>query len=143
MLLTATRRIAAPIDRVWSLQLDHPRWPERLPNFSRVQRDATPFGLGASATITQPGLGAVVWTVTRFEESPTRRSFAWSGASGGAVWEGNHQVETLPDGTTQLTLGLAASGPLITLFGWLLKGRMQQAIEDEAAAFERWALDGG
>lgn len=142
--ITVTRRIAAPADRVWALQLDHEHWAERLPNFSevtRVQPDQ-PFGVGSSAAITQPGLGTVVWAVTEFEEAPDHRSYSWRGRSRGATYTGSHLVEADGDGACTLTLGIRAEGWFITAMGWMVKGRMQKAAADEAVAFERWAVAG-
>ncbi len=141
MQLTTTRTIAAPIDVVWATQLDHERWPEHLPNFRRiVRRDpGAPFGVGSSAAITQPAMGTVEWTVLTFEEAPERRSFAWSGTTMGATWVGRHVVRREGE-RTELTLGIEVDGGLMWILGPLLRSTLQKAIDDEAAAFERWAL---
>lgn len=139
--LTTTRIIDVPIDRLWSLQLAHEDWPAHLPNFSAVRRlqpDA-PFGVGSAAEITQPALGTVTWTVTEFAVEDTHRRFTWEGSAKGARYAGSHRVEAA-GASTRLTLGIRATGAFITLLGPLVKGRMQRAIDDEAAAFERWAL---
>ncbi|MBI4934399.1 MAG: SRPBCC family protein [Actinobacteria bacterium] len=144
MELSVTHHIDAPIDRVWALQLDHEHWPDHLPNFSRVVRQAPdePFGVGSIASVTQPALGTVEWTVTAFEEAPERRSFSWVGASRGIRYAASHLVEARPDGGTQLTLGITATGTAITLLGWMLKGQMKKAVAAEAVAFEQWATRG-
>ena len=139
--LTTTRIIDVPIDHLWSLQLAHESWPEHLPNFSAVRRvqPEVPFGVGSAAEITQPALGTVTWTVCEFAVEDTHRSFTWEGAAKGVRYAGSHRVQTV-GAATRLTLGLRASGVLIALMSPLVKGRMQRAIDDEAAAFERWAL---
>ena len=139
--LTTTRIIDVPIDRLWSLQLAHESWPEHLPNFSAVRRlqPGAPFGVGSAAEITQPALGTVTWTVTEFAVDDTHRSFTWEGAAKGVRYAGSHRVEAI-GAASRLTLGIRAPGVLVTLMGPLVKGRMQRAIDDEAAAFERWAL---
>jgi hypothetical protein len=144
MELTATRTIDTSSERLWALQLDHAAWPGRLPNFSKVERSdhVAPFGIGSSAVITQPGLGTVTWTVVEFDEQPHRRSFAWTGRARGTTYTARHLVESEPDGrTTQLTLGIVAEGGLPSLLAPLVRGRMQKAIDDEAAAFEKWATE--
>lgn|GEM_PF-3011168 len=141
MELTTTRVIDVPIDRLWSLQVAHEAWPTHLPNFSAVRRLAPtePFTVGSSAEITQPALGTVVWTVTELSVEPTRRSYVWHGSAKGATYAGSHLVESVGE-STRLTLGIRAEGALIGLMGWLVKGRMQRAIDDEAAAFAAWAV---
>ena len=139
--LTTTRVIDVPIDRLWELQLAHESWPQHLPNFSAVRRLASdaPFGVGSAAEITQPALGTVTWTVTVYAVDPTRRTYTWEGSAKGARYAGSHLVEAVGE-STRLTLGIRATGALISLMGPLVKGRMQRAIDDEAAAFDRWAL---
>jgi hypothetical protein len=141
MELSVTHTIAAPIDRVWALQLDHEHWSDHLPNFSKVVRHGPerPFGVGSVAALTQPALGTLDWTVTAFEESPARRTYSWARASRGISYVASHLVEERPDGGTQLTLGITATGAAITSLGWMLKGRMKKAIAAEAVAFEHWA----
>ena len=141
MHLTTTRIIEAPIDRVWSLQLDHSAWSHHLPNFSAVRRLApdAPFAVGSAAEITQPALGTVTWTVSELVVEPHRRTFTWEGAAKGTRYAGSHLVESV-GASTRLTLGIRADGPLMAMLGWLVKGRMQRAIDDETTAFERWAL---
>lgn len=138
--LTTTRIIAVPIDRLWALQLAHESWPQHLPNFSAVRRPQSDveFGVGSTAEITQPGLGTVTWTVTEYAVDPTCRTYTWEGSAKGARYAGSHLVESVGD-STRLTLGIRATGPFISVLGPLVKGRMQRAIDDEAAAFERWA----
>ena len=140
MELTTTRIIDVPIDRLWSLQLAHEAWPQHLPNFSSVRRLAPgePFAVGSAAEITQPALGTVRWTVTELTVEPSRRSYTWEGSAKGARYAGSHLVEAV-GGSTRLTLGIRAEGALIGLMGWMVKGRMQRAIDDEAAAFAAWA----
>jgi uncharacterized membrane protein len=139
--LTTTRIIDVPIDRLWSLQLDHASWPQHLPNFSSVRRldpDA-PFAVGSAAEITQPALGTVTWTVTELAVEPARRTYMWQGSAKGVRYAGSHLVEAVGS-STRMTLGIRADGPLISVLGRLVRGRMQRAIDDEAAAFERWAV---
>jgi uncharacterized membrane protein len=142
MELSTIRTIDAPIDRVWALQIDHEHWPQHLPNFSKVVRhDAgAAFGLGSSAAITQPGLGTVTWTVDRYEDTPTCKTYSWSGSSRGTRYTGRHEVVERTGGS-QLTLTIVAQGGLARWMGPLVKGRMRTAIEAEARAFDRWATE--
>ncbi len=144
MELSTSRLIAAPIDRVWALQLDHERWPAHLPNFSAVTRhdDGRPFGLGSSADITQPALGTVTWTVDHLEVAPARRSFAWTGRARGVTYTGRHEVEERPGDRSLLTLTIVARGGLSSLLAPLVRRTVQRSIEAEAAAFEDWAVSG-
>lgn len=144
MHITTMRTIDAPIDRVWALQIDHEHWPEHLPNFSKVVRRSPgePFGMGSSAEITQPALGTVVWTVDEFEDTATRRAYAWTGRAKGVTYTGRHQVEQLPDGRTRLTLGITATGGLMALLAPLARRTVQKSIEAEAVAFDEWARSG-
>lgn len=139
--LTTTRIIDVPIDRLWALQLAHAAWPDHLPNFSSVRRlqPEAPFGVGSAVEIAQPALGTVTWTVTECSTDDTRRTYTWEVSAKGARYAGSHLVESVGE-STRLTLGLRATGALITVLGRLMKGRMQRAIDNEAAAFERWAL---
>ena len=144
MQITTMRTIDAPIDRVWALQINHEHWPDHLPNFSKVTRRSPvePFGMGASAEITQPALGTVVWTVVEFEDTPTRRAYAWTGRAKGVTYTGRHQVEQLPDGRTRLTLGITAEGGLVALLAPLARRAVQKSIDAEAVAFDEWARSG-
>jgi uncharacterized protein YndB with AHSA1/START domain len=141
MELSTSRTIDAPIERVWALQIDHEHWPQHLPNFSKAVRHApgSPFGVGSSADITQPGLGTVTWTVDHCEETPSRKCYSWSGASRGTRYTGRHEVAERIGGRTQLTLTILADGGVVKWMGLLVKGRMRAALEAEALAFERWA----
>ncbi len=141
MRLTVTRTIDAPMDTVWALQLDHEHWPEHLENFTRVVRHDVggPFRLGSSAAITQSGLGTVDWTVVEFDDTPTRKVFAWTGTARGATYTGRHEVEELIGDRSQLTLSIDMSGPLTRVLGPLMRRRVQQTIDAEAVAFDAWA----
>lgn len=139
MELRSTRIIDAPIDQLWALQLAHEQWPTHLPGVRKVVRGDAAFGVGSSATITQPGLGTVEWTVVHFDEHPGERSYAWTARTRGMHYLASHDVVSHGDQGTTLTLGLTVGGPMAALMGPLLKGRMQKAIDAEAAAFERWA----
>lgn len=140
MELTTSRTIDAPIDRVWALQVDHEHWPAHLPNFKKVVRhgDAA-FAVGSSASITQPGLGTVVWTVVQYDETDARRMYSWTGAARGTRYEGRHEVEALNDGRTALTLTVIADGGVTGALGWLMRPAMRKALEAEADAFVEWA----
>jgi len=141
MELRSTRIIDAAIDQVWALQLAHDQWPTHLPNFTRVVRaaDGAPFGLGSTATITQPGLGSLGWTVVRFDEQPGERSFAWVARSRGMHFEASHEAVAHGDHGTRLTLGLRVGGPMGKVIAPVMKGRMQRTIDAESVAFEQWA----
>lgn len=141
MLVTTTRVIDAPIDRVWALQLDHEGWPQHLPNFQKVVRHLPdrPFGLGSSADITQPALGTVRWTVDEFEATADRRSYAWTGRAKGVGYTGRHAVRQLADGRTELVLSIVMAGGLAKVIGPMVRGTIQKSIDAEAAAFAAWA----
>jgi uncharacterized membrane protein len=142
MELSTSRRIDAPIDQVWALQIDHEHWPQYLPNFSKVvrHRPDTPFGLGASADVTQPALGTVTWTVDQYEDMPERKVYSWTGSSRGTRYTGRHEVAARGDGT-ELTLTIIAAGGVVAWMAPLVKGRIRKALEAEAMAFERRVLE--
>lgn len=139
MELCSTRIIDTSIDRLWALQLAHDEWADHVPNFQKVVPDGAGFGVGSVVTITQPGLGTVAWTVASVDERGDRKSFAWKARARGTDYEGRHELVAEGADRTRLTLTLVATGGLTKVVGPLLKGRMLRAIDDEAAAFQRWS----
>ena len=120
--------IDAPPATVWAVTEDVERWPEWTPTMESVRRvDGGPFAVGSSATIRQPGLPDVVWTVTQM--LPGER-FTWTGCARGLRMTATHEVAAERDGTRSV-LRIELSGLMVTLLWPVLRLAVGRALRRE------------
>jgi carbon monoxide dehydrogenase subunit G len=127
--------INAQPDRVWAVMMDVERWPEWTESMKSVERlDSGEFGVGSKARLKiRRSPNANVWTVT---ELTPNRSFTWETNSGGVKGVASHVIE--PEGNgSRVTLTVDLSGPVATLFGWLIAGASRENVRMEAEGLKR------
>lgn len=109
-----TRTVAAPLAAVWAVLSDVREWPTWLPTVDSLEPldPAAPDGVGAAYRIVQPRLRPAVWTLTSWQPEGSRREFTWESRQPGVTTVGSHLVTTTPDGGSELTLGIAVTGPM-------------------------------
>jgi uncharacterized membrane protein len=128
--------IDAPVAAVWGLTVDVESWPAITPTITTVRRlDHGPLAVGSRARIKQPGQPAATWTVTELE--PGAR-FAWATTNLGMRMVGAHRLTATATGCVN-TLSVDITGRTARLFGWLLRGRIRDAIATENEGFKRVA----
>ncbi len=133
MEITDTLTIDAPIERVWALTLDLAALPAVTPTVTAVERlDEGPVVVGSRARLRQPGLPPRVWTVEVAEEP---RRFAWATRLLGVRMVGVHELESLPDGRTQLTLRVLLEGRGAGLLHRLGGANIARSLATESAGF--------
>src|SRR5690606_31949767 len=101
--------IACPREHVWRVVGDVVRWPQWTPSITQVEPlDRRDLAIGHRYRVRQPGMRAMVWTVTRLEPGA---AFSWATGRFGIGVEARHAVAPAPMGS-QVCLQLAFSGPL-------------------------------
>ena len=130
-----TVNINAPPERVWAVMMAVERWPEWTESMKSVERlDEGEFAVGSKAKLKiRRSPNANVWTVT---ELTPNRSFTWETNSGGVKGIAAHVIE--PDGNgSKVTLTVALSGIVATLFGWMIGSESKKNVEMEAAGLKK------
>jgi uncharacterized membrane protein len=124
---------ATPL-QVWQVLTDIERWPEWTTSMQRVQLvdPATAFGPGCRARVKQPGMPAMVWEVTSYEEG---RSFGWTASTPGLTTVGEHEVEASGAGT-RVTVRIVQSGPLAGIASALYGRRTERFVRAEAEGLQ-------
>jgi len=131
----ATRRIAAPPQRVWAPLADVVRWPDWLPTMSSIEPlGPAALAVGARYRITQPRLRPAIWTVVHLDP---QRSFAWESRSPGVRALADHSLTPLPDGSTSVTLEVRFAGPLAPLARVLAGSLTRKYLSLEATLLEQ------
>jgi uncharacterized membrane protein len=134
--------IDAPPERVFAILCDVERWPEWTATVTHVQRvDSSPFGVGSSARVCQPGLRPGVWQVTVFEN---QRNFTWTARSPGLRMTAAHLIEP-QDAGSRVTLSFELSGFIAPLAARLYGGLIERyiATESQGLKLRASALDPG
>ncbi len=133
---TDTIEIAAEPEVVWGLTVDVEGLPRVTPTISAAERlDEGPLHAGSQARLRQPGMPAVVWTVTEIDEP---RRFVWQATVLGVTMEARHLLEPIDTGTRQ-TLQLVLSGRLAGVLATVGGARLRAAIAAENAGFREKA----
>ena len=118
---------------VWAFAIDVERWPAVMDHIDRIDRcDQGQFGLGSSATLTQPGLPTTIWTVDRFISG---ESFRWRGRPLGMAMTADHIIRPSREGLTDLTLLVTASGWMAVLLGPVVRKAVERALVKEFSGF--------
>ena len=127
--------IDAPLEVVWAVYTDIERWPEWTASVTSAHLDpADPLGLGTRASIKQPRLPLVVWTVTVLEPN---RSWTWQNRTPGTITLAHHRLAAGPDGRTHVDLSIDQRGVVGRPIGWLLKRLSRRYLRLEAEGLRR------
>lgn len=127
--------IDAPPEVVWAVYTDIEQWPEWTASVTSAHLDPTgPLNLGTRASIKQPRLPRVVWTVTVLEPN---RSWIWQNQSPGATTLAHHTLTPTADGRTHVALSIDQRGVIGRPIGWLLKRLSRRYLRLEAEGLRR------
>ncbi|MGW4248115.1 SRPBCC family protein, partial [Nocardia sp. NPDC004722] len=86
-----TSETTADPGRAWTALITVTDWPEWTASMTAVHPlDPGPLGPGSRVRISQPGLPALVWTVTDFREGV---EFTWAAASAGVRTLARHRLD--------------------------------------------------
>ncbi len=135
MAYTYTERVEvqAPTQRVWSVMSDVERWHEWTASITSVDLHGQPLGPGAVATVRQPRLPTVNWTVTSYRPL---EEFTWTSESRGIRTVGRHLMLTLAT-SVQVELAIEQRGRLAWLAHLLLARLTRRYLQLEAAGLKR------
>lgn len=127
--------INAPPERVWSVMMDVERWPEWTDSMKSVERlHSGEFGVGSKAKLKiRRSPNPNVWTVT---ELTPNRSFTWETNSGGVKGVASHVIEPQGNGS-KVTISVALSGIVATIFGPFITSPSRQNVDMEAEGLKR------
>jgi hypothetical protein len=125
--------VAAPASRVWDILSDPERWPEWTASVRSVRLHDGTLQVGAKATIDQPRIPTVPWTVTSLSPG---RSFTWESGGGAAHTVARHDVEPLAPDRSRVTLSVTQSGVVGSLVGRLYRGLTDRYLAMEAAGLK-------
>jgi len=143
MQFQVTVQVGAPASVLWQAVADVEEWPQWTPTMNEVTwLTSTPAGgggplqPGSRARIRQPRMPQLIWEVTEVRPGT---SFTWQAQSAGLTTTGTHEVRSLGADRAELTLGLAVSGPLAPVVGFLTRGRARRSVQQEAEGMKRCA----
>ncbi|MGO4598083.1 SRPBCC family protein [Terrabacter sp. 2RAF25] len=125
--------IDAPASRVWAILADAERWPEWTRSVRRVTLHDGVLEVGATATIDQPRIPTVRWTVTALTQG---QSFTWESGGAGARTIAHHRVETMGENRCRVTLSVSQQGPVGSVVGRLYRGLTDRYLAMEAAGLK-------
>ena len=127
--------IDAPVDVVWSVYSDVERWPTWTASVTSVSlQHPGPLAIGSRATIKQPRLPKVEWTVTALDAG---REWIWENRSPGAVSVAAHSVRALDDGRTHVELWIDQRGVVGRAIGVLARRMTRRYLRMEAEGLKR------
>ncbi|MFM6848762.1 MAG: SRPBCC family protein [Terrabacter sp.] len=125
--------IDAPASRVWDILSDAERWPEWTASVRRVTLHDGTLRVGAKATIDQPRIPTVPWTVTSLSPG---QSFTWESGGGAAHTVARHVVEALGPDRCRVTLSVTQSGVIGSVVGRLYRGLTDRYLALEASGLK-------
>ena len=131
-----TFEVDAPASRVWGILRDAERWPEWTPSVRSVTLHDGELRVGATATIDQPRIPTVPWTVTALSEG---HSFTWESGGPGARTVAHHLVESVGTDRARVTLSVTQSGVIGSAVGRLYRGLTDRYLAMEAAGLTQRA----
>jgi uncharacterized membrane protein len=135
VITTASIRISAPAEVVWSVYADVERWPTWTASVTAVEPlDGAPLEPGRRFRVRQPRLPVLVWRVTDLEPG---RAWTWTTSSPGATTDARHEV--VPDGeaATVVTASLDQRGPAGVVVGLLMRRLTRRYLELESIELKR------
>jgi len=133
--------IDAPVDVVWSVYSDVEHWPDWTASVTTVELSPSgPLAVGSRATIKQPRLPKVEWTVTALDAG---REWVWENKAPGAVSVAAHSVRALDDGRTHVELWIDQRGVVGRAIGVLARRMTRRYLRMEAEGLKRRAESSG
>lgn len=127
--------IDAPAELVWSVYTDVQAWASWTASVTDARvHPSGPLGVGTTASIKQPRLPRVVWTVTELEDG---RSWAWQNRSPGANTVARHTITSTADGRVHVALSIDQRGLVGRPIGWLLKPLTRRYLRLEGEGLRR------
>ncbi|MGI9146450.1 MAG: SRPBCC family protein [Chloroflexota bacterium] len=132
---TVSVNIEATPERIWSNLVDVERWPEWTASVTKVQRlDDGRFGTGSRASVRQPKLRPMVWTVTEYEPA---RSFSWMAVLPGVTTLAEHRLLPGPGTTVTVSNSIRQTGLLAPIIGALYGRLTCRYLNMEAQGLKR------
>lgn len=129
----ATATATAPVAPCWTALIDVADWPNWTASITSVTPlDSPDVAVGNRFRVLQPGMPALVWTVTEVAEN---ESFIWETRAPGARTTGWHRLTTVPGGV-RIDVGVSQKGALGTLVGMLMRGKTRRFLALEAAGLK-------
>jgi uncharacterized membrane protein len=125
--------IEAPAARVWAILSDAEHWPEWTASVRSVTLHDPELRVGTTATIDQPRLPTVSWTVTRLTVG---REFTWETGGPGARTVAHHSVESTGPDRCRVRLSVSQSGVLGSVLGRVYRGLTDRYLAMEAAGLK-------
>jgi uncharacterized membrane protein len=127
--------IDAPADVVWSVYSDVVHWSEWTESVTSVELDpAGALAVGSRATIKQPRLPRVEWTVTALEPG---REWVWENKSPGATSVAAHSVRADGESRTHVELWIDQRGVIGRAIGLLVRKMTRRYLRMEAEGLKR------
>ena len=127
--------IDRPPDVVWKVYSDVARWPEWTASVTSAELDPPgPLAVGSKASIKQPRLPSVEWTVSALEPN---RSWIWENIAPGAKTVAAHVLTPLDDGRTHVDLSIDQRGVIGRPVGWLVRRLTRRYLRYEAEGLRR------
>ncbi len=129
-----TADAAATTDQAWAALRDVTGFPTWTKSMTSVEPlDGADLRTGNRYRIRQPGLPAIVWTVTEVRDG---EAFTWAARSPGVHTVAFHRLSANPDGSTRITIGLDQTGPLAGVVRVLTAARIRRSLVMEAAGLK-------
>lgn len=129
---SASLTIDAPRPVVWAILRDVGNWPAWTPTMSRVVH-VSGSGVGAEYEVKQPGLPATTYVIDSWADGV---SFAWSSSGAGNRTTADHVLEEMEQGGTRVTLTIKMSGWSSGLVWPLVRRKVQEFVDLEAASLK-------
>jgi uncharacterized protein YndB with AHSA1/START domain len=127
--------IDAPPKIVWSIYTDVERWEQWTASVTSASVDPSgALQLGSTASIKQPRLPRVVWTVSELDPG---RSWTWQARSPGAYTVARHTITPDADGRVHVSLSIDQRGVLGRPIGLLLTSLTRRYLRLEAEGLRR------
>lgn len=127
--------IESSLENIWSKTVDVEAWPKWNPAMKKITiQGEGEFTLGSRALIYQEGLGAVVWTVSAFEQG---KVFAWETRVFGMKMVATHELSVV-EASVINNLSIEVGGIMGAILAPLLKGKLLQALVAENENFKKY-----
>ena len=128
MILQNKIDIEASLKCVWLATIDVENWPLWSPAMEKIIReDSGDFKVGSTALIKQKLMPQIRWRVT---ELTPNQSFSWKAQVLGIHMVASHSLAPREGGVVSI-LKVEMTGWMTNLFGFLMKGPVRKALEDE------------